>query len=241
MAPINADGVLREERDALGKSDDDGLTALCISGGGIRSATFGLGALQGLAEHGLLTQFDYLSTVSGGGYIGSWLTMWATRLGGRVDAVAPKLIKQPGEPSGDERDPIGHLREFNNYLSPAVGALSADLWTLVATVLRNVILNWLVLVPVLLAVLLIPRAYLAILTLPERLFGAQVFAGAQPDYGARALDAISSSPLVWLALPAVTMMMLGVALFNALRYMPGIGGRPHNRFDHNVWGLLPLL
>ena len=241
MAPINADGVLREERDALGKSDDDGLTALCISGGGIRSATFGLGALQGLAEHGLLTQFDYLSTVSGGGYIGSWLTMWATRLGGRVDAVAPKLIKQPGEPSGNERDPIGHLREFNNYLSPAVGALSADLWTLVATVLRNVILNWLVLVPVLLAVLLIPRAYLAILALPERLFGAQVFAGAQPDYGARALDAISSSPLVWLALPALTMLMLGVALFNALRYMPGIGGRPHNRFDHNVWVLLPLL
>src|SRR5262245_43558867 len=45
--------------------------ALCISGGGIRSATFGLGVLQGLARCGLLDKFHYLSTVSGGGYIGS--------------------------------------------------------------------------------------------------------------------------------------------------------------------------
>jgi hypothetical protein len=50
--------------------------ALCISGGGIRSATFGLGILQGLARCGLLDKFHYLSTVGGGGYIGSWLSAW---------------------------------------------------------------------------------------------------------------------------------------------------------------------
>src|ERR1022692_1928260 len=54
-----------------------GRTALCFSGGGIRSATFGLGVLQGLAAHScgarddcapeLLGRIDYLSTVSGGG------------------------------------------------------------------------------------------------------------------------------------------------------------------------------
>src|SRR6266513_1050708 len=48
--------------------------ALCISGGGIRSASFGLGILQGLARCGLLDRFHYLSTVSGGGYIGSLLS-----------------------------------------------------------------------------------------------------------------------------------------------------------------------
>src|SRR6476660_2007149 len=32
-------------------------SALCFSGGGIRSATFGLGVLQGLAHQGLLTKF----------------------------------------------------------------------------------------------------------------------------------------------------------------------------------------
>ena len=40
--------------------------ALCLSGGGIRSATFGLGVIQGLARYGLLDKFHYLSTVSGG-------------------------------------------------------------------------------------------------------------------------------------------------------------------------------
>jgi len=35
-------------------------SALCLSGGGIRSATFNLGILQGLARHGLLDKFDYL-------------------------------------------------------------------------------------------------------------------------------------------------------------------------------------
>jgi hypothetical protein len=42
-------------------------SALCLSGGGIRSATFALGVLQGLAHLGVLNSFDYLSTVSGGG------------------------------------------------------------------------------------------------------------------------------------------------------------------------------
>src|SRR5205085_10712499 len=51
-------------------------SALCLSGGGSRSAIFGLGILQGLAGKGLLNRFDYLSTVSGGGYVGGWLTAW---------------------------------------------------------------------------------------------------------------------------------------------------------------------
>ena len=54
----------------------DGRTALCLSGGGVRSAAFNLGVLQGLARLELLSQFHYLSTVSGGGYIGSWLVAW---------------------------------------------------------------------------------------------------------------------------------------------------------------------
>ena len=56
---------------------DPGQTALCLSGGGIRSAAFALGVLQALARLRLLSQFDYLSTVSGGGYIGGWLSAWS--------------------------------------------------------------------------------------------------------------------------------------------------------------------
>lgn len=49
---------------------------LALSGGGIRSATFSLGLLVALARRNLLHQFDYLSTVSGGGYLGAFLTTY---------------------------------------------------------------------------------------------------------------------------------------------------------------------
>jgi hypothetical protein len=52
---------------------------LAFSGGGIRSAAFALGVLQALNRHRQLQKFDYLSTVSGGGYIGSSLTWAYTR------------------------------------------------------------------------------------------------------------------------------------------------------------------
>ena len=47
--------------------------ALCLSGGGIRSATFSLGVLQWLASQQQLQQFQYLSSVSGGGYTASFV------------------------------------------------------------------------------------------------------------------------------------------------------------------------
>ena len=52
---------------------DNRPTALCLSGGGIRSATFSLGVLQWLASHKQLQEFHYLSSVSGGGYTAGFL------------------------------------------------------------------------------------------------------------------------------------------------------------------------
>ena len=70
--PLSLPEVLREELEALRPHATDQtkepLSALCLSGGGIRSATFALGLIQGLAEQEVLGAFDYLSTVSGGGY-----------------------------------------------------------------------------------------------------------------------------------------------------------------------------
>jgi len=138
--------------------------ALCLSGGGIRSATFALGVVQGLARHKLLDKFQYLSTVSGGGYLGGWLSAWMThtspeeviaeleREGHARDAtLEPRSVLKP-EPA-----PIRHLRSYSNYLSPRLGGFSADTWTLVATVFRNLLLNWLVLVPLLAALVLVPH------------------------------------------------------------------------------------
>jgi len=149
--------------------------ALCLSGGGIRSATFALGVLQGLARAGLLTQFHYLSTVSGGGYIGSWLSAWIHRAGNDAEKVARELASlRPRAKLDPDPPPIAHLREFSNYLSPRGGLLSTDAWTLFGTILRNMILIWLVLVPLLTAVLMLPRLYLSLLVWTPAATGSAV-------------------------------------------------------------------
>src|SRR6267378_4870538 len=79
--------------------------ALCISGGGIRSATFGLGILQGLARCGLLNKFHYLSTVSGGGYIGSWLSAWIKNDPNGIRGVAAQLAR-PTEEARPNPEPV---------------------------------------------------------------------------------------------------------------------------------------
>jgi hypothetical protein len=94
------------------------LAGLAFSGGGIRSATFNLGVLQGLKEVDLLRRIDYLSTVSGGGYIGAWLL-------GNVKRTPHWLSRR--ENWGES---IAHLRRYSNYLAPQVGLLSADAWAM---------------------------------------------------------------------------------------------------------------
>src|SRR5262245_50108016 len=69
------------------------LSGLALSGGGIRSATFALGVTQAFAAQDLLRRFDYLSTVSGGGYLGSSLT-WLARNTESVGSFAPGMDPQ---------------------------------------------------------------------------------------------------------------------------------------------------
>ena len=130
------------------------LSAVCLSGGGIRSAAFALGVLQALARFGLIGQFDYLSTVSGGGYIGSFLSAW--RLQARDEEVWAGLDRT-AHPQGDEAPQVVGLRENSNYLTPRLGLLSADTWTAAALVVRNILLNWLVFMPFFMGLLYLPR------------------------------------------------------------------------------------
>jgi hypothetical protein len=225
---------------AAAHRDSEPLAALCISGGGIRSATFALGVVQGLAERGVLGRFDYLSTVSGGGYLGGLLSAWAHRAGG-LGRIVPRLRRDAPRPGPGEADPVGHLREYSSYLSPRIGAFSSDTWTLVATVLRNILLNWLVLVPLLMLVSMAPRFYLSVLAFPELIYGGAVFhQGEAPDYSAPALDAVSDSPWVRVLLPAASGLLFALALFNILRFLPGVGGRDHTRADFLLRVLAPL-
>ncbi|MGA7391187.1 MAG: patatin-like phospholipase family protein [Terrimicrobiaceae bacterium] len=132
-------------------------SALCLSGGGIRSASFGLGILQALARAGLLDKFDYLSTVSGGGYIGGWLSAWIHHHPRGCEGVVAELKTTQDQLIEPESDPIRHLRAFSNYLTPRFGLFSADSWSIGATILRDILLNWIVLLSWLAAILLIPR------------------------------------------------------------------------------------
>jgi hypothetical protein len=67
LRPAGPEERLRQIHRAIHQRPTSGL---CLSGGGIRSGTFALGVMQGLAHLGVLGKFDYLSTVSGGGYTG---------------------------------------------------------------------------------------------------------------------------------------------------------------------------
>src|SRR5687768_7072769 len=166
------DALRRRRRQALGRkyqprtvvADDPGAAAahrerpfgLAFSGGGIRSATFNLGIIQGLAERDLLRHVDYLSTVSGGGYIGAWLHGYIKQhcqndLRKATCELSPADNPVPKPP---QDDPISFLRKYSNYLAPRPGLFSADTWVIGSIWLRNVLLNQLILVPALAAVVL---------------------------------------------------------------------------------------
>ncbi|GAB3909239.1 hypothetical protein GCM10028803_46480 [Larkinella knui] len=140
-------------RDPFQKGREMGLYALAFSGGGIRSATFNLGVLQGLATHNLLNKFDYLSTVSGGGYIGSWLAAWIKREGSVVKVTNRLCPDKSPNPLGEELKPIRWLRMFSNYLAPRSSIMSADAWTVGVTWLRNTLLNQIIIFLLLLSLL----------------------------------------------------------------------------------------
>lgn len=104
------------------------LVGLSFSGGGIRSATFNLGVLQGLQELDLLRKIDLISTVSGGGFIGSWLVANVYRTSHWLGRLM------------NWEDSIDHLRRYSNYLAPRLGFFTADTWTMWASWARNAFL-----------------------------------------------------------------------------------------------------
>jgi hypothetical protein len=117
-----------------------GQWALALSGGGIRSATFCLGVLQGMAKIAdpgtspgpgvqgdaspakpegthwpLLAQFDFLSTVSGGGYIGGFFSSLFVR--GRLSGVDGETSLAATERAYQalKEEPPGRIHRDSNY------------------------------------------------------------------------------------------------------------------------------
>lgn len=152
----------------------ENLTGLALSGGGIRSATFSLGVLQALAKQNHLHKIDYLSTVSGGGYIGSALTWLTSKKANKKRSDCHETTSQfdvsdTGFPFGHD-DPNEHdllnknnsdwpalndskaqksmlqfLRQHGNYLTPGSGI---GMMSLIGVILRGILLNLMVWMPI---------------------------------------------------------------------------------------------
>jgi predicted acylesterase/phospholipase RssA len=139
------------EKTGAGRTSEENLTGLALSGGGIRSATFSLGVLQALAHHDILKYIDYLSTVSGGGYTGAGLTWWLAGNTGSTDNLGlnansfPYGTDDPRHPATSQTPILTHLKDNASYLVPGGGIsyLSG-----LAIVIRAVLLNLLVWIPV---------------------------------------------------------------------------------------------
>lgn len=136
---------IRQRRNMADDEAIKDLTGLALSGGGVRSATFNLGLLQALHRHDVLKKVDYLSTVSGGGYIGSAFTWFNNKLKGEF-------------PFGSSREDhnktggkiLAWIRQHGSYLTPGAGL---DGFALFAAILRGIFINLVIALPILLAII----------------------------------------------------------------------------------------
>jgi hypothetical protein len=146
------DEIHSVEKQRLGIDRCEESIGLSLSGGGIRSASFGLGVIQGLLEHGIMQKVDYLSTVSGGGYIGASLT-WYRHLHpgstGYFDASNPfgqkgegvRSSLQTGWNATNGNNFLSYIRQHGNYLCP--GRL-LNFTSVIGAVLRNLLISFMI-------------------------------------------------------------------------------------------------
>lgn len=171
------DDVFKSELDYINKrrrdydleelSDKTKPWGICFSGGGIRSATLCLGIMQKLIKKDLFKRFDYLSSVSGGGYIGSCLTSLLSKPENFTFKNAPETGVEPKNSPFVELNildghkdassvrlgvwhQLHHLRTHGEYLISQKGLLTRDvqraIGTLIAGIMHHFVLFGLVLI-----------------------------------------------------------------------------------------------
>lgn len=164
-----AEYLIQAEKEYLVNPKENGkknLVGLAISGGGIRSAIFSLGVMQRLARNGWMEKIDYLSTVSGGGYIGSSLTWFlhqkpsgndgdgdfgvsaddfpfGTHRLGKINPNTNEAEKGGGQ---DKAKILQALRQNGKYLAPGNGI---TIFSLLGVFLRGTFLSIVVYFPLL--------------------------------------------------------------------------------------------
>ncbi len=157
---LEQEEVKRDGTPVMRPTPSSNVVGLALSGGGIRSAAFCLGVLQALDALQLIKKIDYLSTVSGGGYIGTSMTVAMSTKGEEKEKEFPFASKlREGEEAA-----VQHIRDHSNYLFPQ-GLL--NIFGNVVVYLRGILAN-------------------VVLLLPWLLLAAAVTIGLKPD--TKALD-----------------------------------------------------
>lgn len=134
----------KRRREVAGIDADSPRVGLALSGGGVRSATFNAGVLSSLSRHGIMKYVDYLSTVSGGGYVGACYSSSVNRYEPEKDSVK-NVFERPV--ADEDTTVMGWLRAHGKYLISEPGFSG---WTLGASILASISLNLLVFLPVVL-------------------------------------------------------------------------------------------
>ncbi len=236
---------------------------LAFSGGGIRSATISLGVAQALARHERLLDFDYCSTVSGGGYFGSFLgslylpqaargtaasvtTSTAGEAKAKADfayralttSVRSVQIEFRGDKERfDARNPCWWLREHSRYLAPNG---TSDYLNAVTYMIRN----WLAMI----YVFALPIAVASLFLIAAMLL-MTLAAPASPAHGLTAaslrdLLVVGSAASPWmlslLVIPAMFLLFLAYAAsvtYWMTEYMSLGASRLRQRFANydNFW------
>lgn len=140
------------------------LVGLALSGGGMRSGVFSLGVVQALARHQFLEDVDYMSTVSGGAYLGASLAaLWAEKL--PYDGLArlgcrtrdfPFAYPRPDQPAaavvddrvapavhGNESPAMQHVRANAKLIGSSLGLFDPATWAMAGRIFASMTLLWL--------------------------------------------------------------------------------------------------
>ncbi len=131
-------------------ADDAPHIGLALSGGGIRSAAFGLGVLHSLKKHEVLQHIDYLSTVSGGGYIGAaWTYLEALYAKAKDDEAKSRLqlgTRWVGAKTTDaeKNRHLDHIRGHGNYVTQGD---KLGFGSVVAMLLRSILVGLVIWLP----------------------------------------------------------------------------------------------
>ena len=147
VATGEASKAERTDEQDTSPGDVEGGTGICLSGGGVRSASFCLGALQVLERKGYLTGPDrarYLSAVSGGSYIAGALAMVALCNERERPAGMVREAMDPG-PFAEGSVEESFLRNHLSYLTHGPGGLPAFVWRMLLGILLNFALLGLIL------------------------------------------------------------------------------------------------